>query len=194
MTRRPRQGRRRFIKGASAFIVAGIAGCTEDGGDGGDTDPQDSDGDGVADSEDDFPNDSTRSDSGPAAVLERLFIAADAGDTDSVNRSILDESADSDLQYLSNGGEASVDITSIENHSLEEAANTAPTMMDGGDTSVEEIETFGDELATEFGQSDSEWTLIYYDAELNGAREENYSWVVETEGGWKVGFLAMFGP
>lgn len=182
------------MKGTSALIVAGIAGCTEDGGDGGDAEPRDSDGDGVADSEDDFPNDSTRSDSGPAAVLERLFIAADTGDTDSVNSYILDESADSDLQYLSNGGEASVDINSIENHSLEEAANTAPTMMDGGDTSVEEIETFGDELAAEFEQSNSEWTLIYYDAELNGAREENYSWVVETEDGWKVGFLAMFGP
>ncbi len=80
MVQKDEQGRRTFIKGASAIIVAGIAGCTGDRGDssggGGDFDggdgpqdgdfdggdePQDSDGDGVPDDEDDFPNDSTRS-------------------------------------------------------------------------------------------------------------------------------------
>jgi hypothetical protein len=70
MVRKFGKGRRRFIQGASAVIVAGIAGCTGDRGDGsgggggdfgGDDEPQDSDGDGVPDNEDDFPNDSTRS-------------------------------------------------------------------------------------------------------------------------------------
>ncbi|WP_149799237.1 hypothetical protein [Halorubrum xinjiangense] len=61
-----KQGRRKLIKGASAAIVAGLAGCTGGGGGGSDGDSpidqvQDSDDDGVPDSEDDYPNDPDRS-------------------------------------------------------------------------------------------------------------------------------------
>ena len=71
MDLRSTRPRRDFLKVSSAVITAGIAGCASDGGNGGSdgggvssgesNEVQDSDGDGVPDSEDDFPNDSTRS-------------------------------------------------------------------------------------------------------------------------------------
>lgn len=132
------------------------------------------------------------SDSGPAATLENFFTAVDSGNLEKANSYTLDESRDSDLQ-VDNYDQPSATINTIEDQSAEEAADTASTMMDGGDPSVEEVENFGDQLANEFGYEEAEWTLVYFDVKINGVPEENFSWLVETENGWKIGMLALFG-
>lgn len=127
---------------------------------------------------------------GPEAVLEGFFTATDSGDVAEANDYFLDEAGSDDRPVE----QRSVNIRTIEDQPIEQVAETAPSITGGGSVSVDEIERFGDQLASEFGRGESEWTLVYFDVDIGGVGEENYAWLVETEDGWKIGLLALFGP
>lgn len=165
--------RRRAITTISTGIAVVLAGCSDESNNG--------------------PAASSESGTGPAATVTNFFTAVNSGDLEEAASYTLDESRDSDLQ-VDNYDQPSATINTIENQSVEEAADTASRVIDGVDTSVEEIESFGDQLANDFGYEGSQWTVVYFDVDINGAPEENYSWLVETEDSWKIGILALFGP
>jgi hypothetical protein len=117
---------------------------------------------------------------GPADVLRSMFNAVDSGDISEANSYYLSEIEGDRPQR-----QRDTEIREIDNRSLD-------TISDTLDSSSDELEEFGDSIATELTVDVLDWTFVYYD--IDWIRDHNYAWMAEVEDGWKIGLLAAFGP
>lgn len=131
----------------------------------------------------------------PASVVRAYFTALDGGDAEKVDKLTFDRSDG----YIRVGDydQLRVTVRSVENQSVEEVIST----LSGMDTtdppeSAREMNFLGDLYADEvIGYEGDEWTWVYFSVgfrspSIDETSFEDFSLMVKTDDGWKIGYLA----